>query len=114
MLEESEELSQPPGFESITLVDSTPMPRKKAPKIHFEVFEKRMTRSHKQLSSILIDKSIQKDITSMNDLSRTSKSDIRLAKKALEIGNLLGIKVVDKEDAAAKRIIRSLKKSTKA
>ncbi|KAJ8451976.1 LOW QUALITY PROTEIN: hypothetical protein Cgig2_016557 [Carnegiea gigantea] len=91
LLEESEELSQPPGFESVALVDSTPMPRKKAPKRHFE-----------------------EDITSMNDSSRTSKSDIRLAKEALKIGNLLGIKVLDKEDAATKRIIRSLKQSKKA
>lgn len=114
LLEESEEFSQPPGFEFATLVDSTPMPRKKAPRRHFEVFEKRMTRSQKQLSSILKDKPIQKGIASMTDSSRTSESDIRLAKEALEIGNLLGIKVVDKEDAAAKRITRSPKKSKKA
>ena len=76
LLEESEELSQPPGFESTTLIDSTPMPKKKAPKKYFEIFEKGMTRSQKQLSSILKDKLIQKGITSMTDSSRTSKSDI--------------------------------------
>ncbi|KAJ8421303.1 hypothetical protein Cgig2_026136 [Carnegiea gigantea] len=92
LLEESEELSQPLGFESATLVDSTPIPRKKAPKRHFEVFEKRMTRSQTQLSSILKDKPIQKGKTSMTDSSRTSKSDIRLAKEALKLATCWELK----------------------
>jgi len=36
-----------------------------------------------------------------------------LAKEALEMGNLLGLKVVDNEEKAMKRLTTSLKKRTK-
>ena len=41
----------------------------------------------------------------------TSESIQKLAKESLEIGKLLGMTVIENENAATKRITRSLKKS---
>uniref|UniRef100_A0A7C8YEY1 Uncharacterized protein n=1 Tax=Opuntia streptacantha TaxID=393608 RepID=A0A7C8YEY1_OPUST len=45
--------------------------------------------------------------------SETSESIVRMAKESLEIGELIGLKIIDGKEAAVKGLIRSLKKQRK-
>ena len=45
--------------------------------------------------------------------SKTSQSIARMAKESLEIGELLGLKIIDGKEAAVKRLTSSLKKQRK-
>ena len=48
-----------------------------------------------------------------NSSQVTSESIIKLSKESIEIGKLLGLKVIDKEEAAKRRIINNLKEGKK-
>ena len=84
----------PPGFEVFGNKSS-----KKNPRRQHQSMERRVTRSQKQVEK--------------NSSQVTSESIIKLAKESIEIGNLLGLKVIDKEEAAIRRIINSLKEGKK-
>ena len=59
-------------------------------------------------------KMLQSSSKSTDDSNKTSEGTRQLAREALEIGKILGLAVIDKEDAAIKTITTSLKKEKKA
>ncbi|KAJ8434652.1 hypothetical protein Cgig2_034086 [Carnegiea gigantea] len=98
---------QPPSFERndndnhVLVMNQLPHHRHQRRSLE-ETF-KRVTRSQKKLANP--HSSISQD---------TSESLIRLAKESLEVGKLLGMVVIDKEEAALGRITNSLRKERKA
>ena len=56
----------------------------------------------------------QSNSKSTDNSSKTSEGNHQLVKDALEIGKILGVAVIDNEDAAIKQITTSLKKERKA
>ena len=87
------------GFESIV----TPLTSKKVPRRNLQVIDRRVTRSQKKLAN--------PHSSSSQD---TSESLIKLAKESLEVGKLLGMVVIDKEEAALGRITNGFRKERKA
>ncbi|KAJ8450691.1 hypothetical protein Cgig2_021163 [Carnegiea gigantea] len=83
----------PPGFESVV----TPSTSKKVPRRNLQVIDRRVTRSQKKLANPYS--------SSSQDISETL---IKLAKESLEVGKLLGMVVIDKEEAALGRITNKL------
>ena len=77
----------PPGFEPFC----TFKPSMKVPRRQPQTMERTVTRSHKKL-----DKSSSQGIL---------ESLIKLAKESIEVGKILGVKVIDKEEATVRRII---------
>ena len=90
-----ESIEPPPGFESVVTIKSS----KKAPGRPQQVMERRMTRSQKKGEK--------------SNSPLTSESMIRLAKESLEIGKILGVKVIANEKAALWGITSSLKEAKK-
>ena len=89
--ERSESFGPPPGFEDCGAAEHV----KKKHITKQLVMEKRMTRSQKKL-----DKS---------NSQITTESMRKLAEESLEIGRILGVKVIAKEETAKRKIIDSLK-----
>ena len=87
----SESIEPPPGFEDF---DDAELVKKKHKRKQL-CGEKKMTRSQKRL-----DKS---------NSQITTESIRKLAEESLEIGKILGVKVIAKEENAKRRIIASLK-----
>jgi len=104
--------SQPPSFASpIQLDNATPETLEKNKKA-------KTTYKRKSVASTRIltrrRKMLQSSSNSTNNSNKTSEGTRQLARGALEIGKILGVAVIDKEDAALKRITTSLKKERKA
>ena len=100
-----DELSKPPGFESpIDLVDPIreTHPQNKSGKMGIKIkvvsAKTQAPRRCKQMSQAS---------------SQTSAANFQIAKEALEIRELLGIKVTSNKKAAARRITNTLKKARK-
>jgi len=70
---------------------------------NLQVIDRRVTRSQKKLAN--------PHSSSSQD---TSETLIKLAKESLEVGKLLGMVVIDKEEAALGRITNGLRKERKA
>ena len=66
------------------------------------------------MSRVLAENVSRKDSPQASKSSKTTKSIAKLAKESLDMGKLLGMKVIDKEEVALKRITSSLKNKRKA
>jgi len=100
-----------------------PIEKEKALKRHRVWIEKRVTRSQskqnkesavrsqKILSKVASGKGIREG--SPQESEKTSVSMAKTAKESMDVGKLLGVKVIDNEEAAVKRITKSLKKEQK-
>jgi len=105
--------SQPPSFASPIQLDSTtPETLEKNKKAKTTYKRKSVVPSKRILTRRR--KMLQSSSKSTDNSNKTSEGTRQLAKDALEIGKILGIAVIDKEDAAIKRITTSLKKEAKA
>jgi len=91
--ERSESLGPPPGFEDCGAAEHV----KKKPITKQSGMEKRITRSQKKLGE--------------SNSQITSESMRKLAEESLEIGRILGLKVIAKEEIAKRNIIDSLKEA---
>ena len=101
---ESDSLSQPPGFKSPVKLNLT---------IH-EAMEKTKEgkKTTKRSKRILEEsKTLNRRRRVSTSSSNTSESIQKPAKESLKIGKLLGMTVIENENAVTKRITRSLKKS---
>jgi len=96
-------------------------PSKIASKRQPEWFSKRFTRSqanknkesagrcHIDLSNILSENLMEEERPQATRSLKTSENIIKLAKESFEVGRLLGMTLIDKEEAALTRIEKSLK-----
>ena len=111
------ELSVPPGF-GIS-VNSVPLsfagtkvpevrPRQKVKKLKQSTGQsvKRVTRSQVKQCKKLANRSYDD-----SDSDKTSESIVKLARESLEVGKLLGVKVIANEDNVIKRITKTLKEN---
>ncbi|KAJ8446349.1 hypothetical protein Cgig2_005880 [Carnegiea gigantea] len=123
-VQQSEEVEPPPGFKKIAGLNQPPS--KIASKRQPELPSKRLTRSQAKknkesagscqvdLSNILSENLIEEERPQPTKSSETSESIVKLAKESLEVGRLLGISVIDKEEATLERIKKSLKNERKS
>jgi len=124
-LEESGGTSIPPGFEAINTVMSRLSQKEEAHKSHHELTGKRQTRSQmkqkrdydlrsqKNLSWFSAENMSMEDSPQASKSSKTTDSLAKLAKESLDVGKLLGIKAIDEEGVALKRITSSFKMQEK-
>ena len=124
LLEQSGETSIPRGFEATNTVEFSPVQKEKALKRHLDLIEKRVTRSQTKQNKESVVRS-QKILSRVatgkgtreggpQESEKTTVSMAKLAKESINVGKLLGLKVIDKEEAALKRITKSLKSERKA
>ena len=71
-------------------------------------------RNRKNLCSLLSFNGNREVSPQLNKSSETVESMAKLVLESLEIGELLGVKVIDKKEVALKRITSALKKERKA
>lgn len=90
-----QELPKAPGFESLALT-------------HPELQKDDIPTNRKQSKST---RAAHCKVKSSQSSSQTSSSMQQVAKESLQIGNILGLKVISNEQAAMGRITRSLKKT---
>ena len=69
--------------------------------------------NHKKLSRLSVFNGNRESSPQSTKSSKTTESMAKLALDSLEIGELLGVKVIDKKEAALKRIMSGLKKERK-
>ena len=89
--ERCESIEPPPGFE---VLGSNVIVKKNSTRMQMNV-ERRVTRSQKKIGK--------------SSSQTTAESMKKLAEESLEIGKILGVKVITKEENAKRRIIDSLK-----
>ena len=125
LLEGSGESSGPPGFEVVKSVVSRPKQNINELKGLHGLSARRQTRSQTKRERELVTRSPNHlSRVSANNMSRegsyqanksleTTDSIAKLAKESLDMGKLLRIKVIGKEEVTVKRLITSLKNGRK-
>ena len=129
-MDESDGISIPPGFELTQQVvqsgESTHRLNSKAQKSQQEGLGKRLTRSQARKGKVSIEGNRKKlsRVSSFNGSkvgspqsnksSETTESMTKLALESLQVGELLGLKIIGKKEVALKSITRGLKKERKA
>jgi len=115
--------SSPPGFEGITKGKIRPAQRRSNSNNHISFIRRRETRSQSKKCKVMAGRS--KKLLSSNgsglggkegsplnsETANTTESVRKIAEESLEIGELLGVKVVANKENAIKRITESLKKA---
>ena len=118
-----EETSIPPGFEGSTQLIASKNQGRSAVKRHIDSFNKRVTRSQSKIIKNAMTRRMstpkrrgsgpggKEGSPFANGLADTTESIRKLAKESLEVGELLGVKVVANRENAIRRITESLKKA---
>jgi len=112
IIKEGEEALNHPGLEDISTAEESPVRKGKALKNQIDLSEKRVTRSQSKLNKVSATNSeciLNKNVSGVgvrvgspfgSKSARTTDSIAKLAEEALEVGELLGIKVIaNKENA---------------
>ena len=73
-----------------------------------------VTNSQKHLSRVSADSMSRESSFQASKSPKTTKSIAKLAKESIEVGEILGIKVIGKKEVAIKNLISSLKNERKA
>ena len=122
-VQQSEEVEPPLDFEKIAGLNQPPL--KIASKRQPELPSKRLARSQAKknkesvgrcqvdLSNILSENLIEEERSQPTRSSEASESIVKLVKGSLEVGRLLVMTVIDKEEAALERIKKTLKNERK-
>jgi len=118
-----DEILIPPRFEGITKKKARSGQRSCKSKTHIDFSKKRVTRSQSKKCKAMVgrrkmtpDNNVsgvggKEDSPLLSESLNTTASVRKLAEESIEIGELLGLKVVANKDIAIKRITDSLKKA---
>ena len=111
-MEEGDEALNQPGFDDLNTDAVSPVRKGKAIKSQVDLSGKRVTRSQAKQSNCNLNKiasGVGVREGSPLGSERTTDSILKIAKESLEVGELLGIKVIANKENALKRITKSLK-----
>ena len=125
IVEGCDETSAPPGFEVLQPIVPSPSQKIKTKEFQNEGLSRRLTRSQSKRGLVSTERnhknvSIVASVDGSTDVSphskessKTTESLAKLAWESLEVGEILGVKVIGKKDLALKRITSALKKERK-